>query len=230
MRLGQADADDLLAAADPRHPVPGEPGRGAGGQDLADQRPDDLQVGDVDVAAADLLGDDAAGQPVQAAPAQLDRDLRRDQPEPADLLAQPRLDPPGPLPVPVGGKELLLGDGPGAVAVLPLAVGEFEVHDISAGQCETTCAAKSAVRFSANAAAPSRPSGEEVKRSSADIARLLRPAWWSVSALNDCLRNRIAVGLFSPISAAQALASPSSSAAGTTLLDWKSVVYGKSVD
>ena len=43
-------------------------------------------------------------------------------------------------------------------------------------------------------------SGVCVNRSSADIARLLRPAWWSVSALNDCLRKRIAVGLFSAIS------------------------------
>ena len=77
--------------------------------------------------------------------------------------------------------------------------------------------AKSGWRFSANAAAPSRPSGEAVNRSSADIARLDRPAWWSVSALNDCLRKRIAVGLFSAISSAQAFASVQQLSAGTTL-------------
>ena len=82
----------------------------------------------------------------------------------------------------------------------------------------TECAAKSGWRFSANASAPSRPSGDAVNRSSADIARLDSPAWWSVSALNDCLRNRSAVGLFSAISAAHAFASVISSAAGTTAL------------
>src|SRR5207248_1061519 len=111
----------------------------------------------------------------------------------------------------------VLADGAGAVAVLPLDVGEREVHD-RVLQCETTCRAKSGCRFSANAAAPSSPSGEAVNRSSADIARLLSPAWWSVSALNDCFRNRIAVGVFAAISAAHALASSSSCAAGTTLL------------
>src|SRR5665811_2618080 len=73
-------------------------------------------------------------------------------------------------------------------------------------QCQLTCRLKSGLRFSANAAAPSRPSGEAVNRSSADMARLLRPAWWSVSALKDCLRNRMAVGLLSAISAAHSLA------------------------
>src|SRR3954467_239237 len=32
VRLGQADPDDLLAAADPRHPPPGDLGSGVGGQ------------------------------------------------------------------------------------------------------------------------------------------------------------------------------------------------------
>ena len=80
-----------------------------------------------------------------------------------------------------------------------------------------TWGAKFGVRFSAKAVAPSIPSGETANRSNADMARLDRPAWWSVSALNDCLRKRSAVGLYSGISAAQAIASVISSAAGTTL-------------
>src|SRR6185436_12119835 len=83
-------------------------------------------------------------------------------------------------------------------------------------QCQLTCCTKFAGRFSAKAAAPSRPSGDAVNRSSADIARLDRPAWWSVSALNDCLRKRSAVGLFAAISTAHALVSLISRSAGTT--------------
>ena len=46
------------------------------------------------------------------------------------------------------------------------------------------------------------PSSVLVNISSADIAMLLKPAWWSVSALKDCLRKRSAVGLLAAISAA----------------------------
>ena len=47
---------------------------------------------------------------------------------------------------------------------------------------------------------------------------LLIPPSWSVSALKECLRNLIAVGLMFAISAAQRLASPTTSAWGTTAL------------
>ena len=50
------------------------------------------------------------------------------------------------------------------------------------------------------------------------MARLDRPAWWSVSALNDCLRKRIAVGLLVATSSAHAFASAMTSPGGTTLL------------
>ena len=76
---------------------------------------------------------------------------------------------------------------------------------------------------------PSRPSGEWVNRSSADIARLLSPAWCSVSALKDCLRNRSAVGLFAAISAATALASSSSSVGRDDLVDQAPALGGRGV-
>src|SRR4029453_904272 len=97
VRLGQADPDDLLAATDPRHPLLGQLRYRVAGEDLADQGTDHLQVRDVDVAAGDLLGDDPGGQPVLALAAELGRQLRSDQAEPAKLAAQLRLDPSAPL-------------------------------------------------------------------------------------------------------------------------------------
>jgi hypothetical protein len=96
MRLGQPDPDDLLAAADPGYPFLGQLRRRVAGDDLPDQGTDDRQVRDVDVAAGDLLGDDAGGQPVEALPAEIRRQLRGDQSEPAEFPAQFRLDPPDP--------------------------------------------------------------------------------------------------------------------------------------
>ena len=121
MRLGEPDPDDLLAAADPRHPLRGDLGGGVAGEDLPDERADHLQVGDVDVAAADLLGDDPGGEPVQAPAAELDRDLRGDQPGGADLAAQLRVDPAGLLAGLVAGQQLLRRERAGPVAVLAAA-------------------------------------------------------------------------------------------------------------
>src|SRR5674536_70743 len=73
------------------------------------------------------------------------------------------------------------GEPPQFLAV-ELVVGvETEVHAdpgnlVADGSVPVDVSVESGLRFSANAAAPSRPSGEAVNRSSADMARLLRPA------------------------------------------------------
>src|SRR5438132_662864 len=71
---------------------------------------------------------------------------------------------------------------------------------------------------SLKAVAPSSPPGVLLKISSADMAIAPTAAWCSESTLKLYLRKRSAVGLFSAISSAQALASDISSPGATTLL------------
>src|SRR5206468_1818194 len=96
--------------------------------------------------------------------------------------------------------------------------GDGEDRPVLFGENLHRPARKSGVRFSAKARAPSCPSSVLRYMARALDAMLARPAWCSVSTLKDRLRNSMAVGLFSAISAAQAFASSSSRSAGTTAL------------
>src|SRR5690606_23831324 len=205
--------------ADLRHPRRGQFRGGVLHEHLGHQGPDHLQVGDGEVASADLLHQHSGRQPVQSAASVGRWHFRCDEPGLPHLDPDSRFDAALLLPPPVAGGQLLFGELPGRVTTALLVGCEVEIHGTprSDGQL-SACLAKSGLRFSAKAAAPSLASSVSPNTSSADIARLLRPAWWSVSALNDCLRNRIAVGLISAICAAHRVASGSSWSAGTTSL------------
>jgi hypothetical protein len=76
---------------------------------------------------------------------------------------------------------------------------------------------KSGVRFSLNAATPSRASGVLTNSSSESNASVPMPAIASLSALKECFSTFSAVGLFASISSAHCRTSARSAAFGTTL-------------
>ena len=84
------------------------------------------------------------------------------------------------------------------------------------GYCSPENAPKSGERFSTKALAPSLASSVQTTSSSPEAASALIPAWISVSTLNDCFRNLMAVALSAATSLAQVRASSMSRSPGTT--------------